>query len=361
MKIESRMNPVIPICLGALVTTLNIDAFKMCPRRCSCYDFSHFVDCKRRSLTSVPRSIPHGTWMLDIGLNNLSEIPGGSFRGLWSARIVVLSGNRIHLIHSGAFESLIFLENLDLDQNRIAYLPGDFSDGLQRLLELRLANNHIESIRGDSLLNLESLQKLDLSGNWISSMDRGVFRGLSKLRTLLLKNNRLVVLEDGHFHRLQSLEALHLENNNISDIQEEALGSLRSLSLLGLSGNHLSHVKFKTFLNIQTQGTHLHLAHNPWKCDCDLQREFGKILSVRHLHVDDYGNITCSAPGQLLGYSLVAVDSQLCVAETATVLVITGTVLVTVIAAIVMAERNRKKTKNKSWNDSDGPFDPQEK
>uniref|UniRef100_UPI00398F1F31 leucine-rich repeat-containing protein 4B-like n=1 Tax=Pristiophorus japonicus TaxID=55135 RepID=UPI00398F1F31 len=355
------MHAVVISCLGVLVSALQIDGFKMCPYRCSCYDSSHFVDCKRRSLTSIPRDVPHGTWMLDFRYNNLSEIPTGSFSGLWSARIVLLARNRIQRIHSGAFEALCFLEKLDLNQNRIRHLPGDLSDSLQHLIELRLSNNHIEYIHWNSMQYLENLEKLDLSRNRITSLETGAFKGLYKLRHLFLKNNRLNVIETGFFVMLQSLEALHLEHNNITTIQGEAFASLRSLSLLCLNGNHLNHIKFKTFLNIQTQGTHLQLADNHWICDCDLQRVFGKILSVRHLHVDDYANITCSAPGQLSGQPLVTVDSQLCIAETATVLVITGTVLVTVIAAIVMAERNRKKARSKNWNDSDGPFDSQDK
>ncbi|XP_078080058.1 uncharacterized protein LOC144500651 [Mustelus asterias] len=355
------MRPVVISCLGLLVSMLKADGFKMCPRRCSCYDSSHFVDCKGRSLTLIPGDVPHGTWMLDFRHNNLSELPSGSFGGLWSMRIALLAHNRVQRIHSGAFDPLPFLEQLDLDQNHIRHLPGDFSDNLQHLVDLRLSNNRIEYLHYSSMKYLENLEKLDLSGNKIVSMETGVFKGLYKLRHLFLKNNQLHVIEIGFFFMLQSLEALHLENNNITTIEGEAFASLRSLSLLCLNGNHLNHIKFKTFLNIQTQGTHLLLAGNHWLCDCDLQRVFGKILSVRHLHVDDYDNISCSAPGQLTGYLLVAVDSQLCIAETATVLVITGTVLVTVIAAVVMAERNRKKTANKSWNDNEGPLDSQEK
>lgn len=89
---------------------------------------------------------------------------------------------------------------------------------------------------------------------------------------------------------------------------------------------------------------------NPWSCDCELHRVFSKILHVRHLHIDDYHNVTCHDPPQLAGASLAWVDSQLCVAETATVLVITVTVLVTVVAALVMAERNRKRNRGKNWD-----------
>ncbi|XP_060704581.1 slit homolog 2 protein [Hemiscyllium ocellatum] len=355
------MHPVVISCLGILVSFLQIDGFKACPRRCSCYDSSHLVDCKGRSLSHIPGDIPHSTWMLDFGANSLREVPSSAFSGHWGLRILLLPHNRIESIHQEAFESLSFLEMLDLNANHIQHLPGDFSDSLQRLLELRLSNNWLEYIHYNSMRAFENLEKLDLSGNRIHSMATGVFRGLYKLSHLLLKNNRLHVIEGGFFFMLHSLEALHLENNNITSIEGEAFASLRSLSLLCLNGNHLKHIEFKTFLNIQTQGTHLQLADNRWVCDCDLQREFGKISSIRHLRVDDYGNISCSEPGQLRGDLLVDVDSQLCIAETATVLVITGTVLVTVIAAIVMAERNRKKNSNKTWNDSEGPLDSQDK
>lgn len=99
---------------------------------------------------------------------------------------------------------------------------------------------------------------------------------------------------------------------------------------------------------------------NPWSCDCELHRVFSKILHVRHLHIDDYRNVTCQDPPQLTGASLAWVDSQLCFAETATVLVITVTVLVTVMAAVVMAERNRKKNRGKNW-DTDSHSSPSQK
>lgn len=89
---------------------------------------------------------------------------------------------------------------------------------------------------------------------------------------------------------------------------------------------------------------------NPWSCDCELHHVFSKILFVRHLHIDDYSNVTCRYPPQLAGALLTWVDSQLCIAETATVLVITVTVLVTVVAAVVMAERNRKRNRGKKWD-----------
>lgn len=105
---------------------------------------------------------------------------------------------------------------------------------------------------------------------------------------------------------------------------------------------------FILFLNVPLYLYLMLPTGNPWNCDCELHRVFSKILHVRHLHIDDYQNVTCRDPLQLTGASLAWVDSQLCIAETATVLVITVTVVVTVVAAVVMAERNRKRNHGKN-------------
>ncbi|MBN3305435.1 reticulon-4 receptor-like [Amia ocellicauda] len=336
------------------------EASKLCPPHCLCYDSSGLVDCRARGFSHVPRNMPHATWLLNLGDNHLSELRSHSFSGLWSLRILVLSGSGIEVLQPQVFSSLAFLEKLDLSRNELRWLPPDFSHSLSSLRELLLDHNSLEALQFLSLEGLENLEKLDLSYNRIQAVAPGTFRGLSRLRHLYLQGNQLSVLRQGTLAMLQSLEVLLLSQNNISKIETEAFTSLHSLSLLGLEGNQLEHLKFKTFLNLHTPSTHLQLAGNPWDCDCDLHRVFSKILSVRHLHVDDYKNISCHGPLQLAGASLAWVDSQLCVAETATVLVITVTVLVTVIAAIVMAERNRKKNRGKNWTEAEGS-DPQDK
>ncbi|XP_020649612.2 uncharacterized protein LOC110079130 [Pogona vitticeps] len=350
------------VCLAFLfLSVLGTQASQACPHLCFCYESSNFVDCHGRHLPRIPHGIPHNTWMLDLRHNNLSGLEGGCFDALWSMKILLLGHNSIIRIWTKAFKSLNFLEKMDLSHNLLAHLPHDFSDDLTSLKDLKVAHNHLGALGFESLQYLENLEKLDLSHNRVTSIEKGTFRGLSRLRHLYLQFNRLAVVHNGFFFMLQNLEVLLLSNNNISSIEVEAFTSLHNMNLLGLTGNQLIHLKFKTFLNIQTISTHIQLANNQWACDCDLQRVFGKLTSVRHLHVDDYENITCASPWQLAGLPLISVDSQLCVAETATVLVITVTVLVTVIAAIVMAERNRKKNQEKNWNESEAPFDVHEK
>ncbi|KAK7167388.1 hypothetical protein R3I94_001702 [Phoxinus phoxinus] len=322
---------------------------------CQCYEHSDLVDCHARGFEDIPHGLPHGTWLLDLGGNKLTEIRSRAFAGLWSLRILVLSDSSIQVLHTQAFFSLSFLEKLDMSRNNLTKIPPNFSESLSSLRELRLDHNALVLLKRPGLEHLENLEKLDLSHNHIQSVEPGAFRGLSRLRHLYLQGNHLGVLRDGSLTMLPGLEVLLLGNNNISRIEVNALAPLHSLSLLGLEANHLEHLNFKTLLSLHTAATHLQLAGNPWNCDCDLHRVFSKLLSVRRLFVDDYHNVTCREPWQLAGASLAWVDSQLCVAETVTVLVITATVIVTVFGALVMAERKRKR---KYWEQNEG--EPQE-
>uniref|UniRef100_A0A3B4UGU5 LRRNT domain-containing protein n=1 Tax=Seriola dumerili TaxID=41447 RepID=A0A3B4UGU5_SERDU len=157
-----------------------------------------------------------------------------------------------------------------------------------------------------------------------------------------LSGNKLTVVHTKSFMGLWSLKILQMSNNSIP------LAPLSGLTLLGLQGNQLDRIRFKTFLQLQTTSTELQLSLNPWTCDCELQRVFSKIQHVRHLHVEDYKGIVCHAPAQQAGNSLASLDSQLCVAETASVLVITITVMLAVIGALVKAEHNQKNKQTAS-------------
>uniref|UniRef100_A0A673JDE0 LRRNT domain-containing protein n=1 Tax=Sinocyclocheilus rhinocerous TaxID=307959 RepID=A0A673JDE0_9TELE len=249
------------LCVAVLpMAFLVVGSSKLCPRQCFCYDASELVDCRSRGFVHIPHSIPHGTWLLELSGNKLSELRSTSFTGIWALR-------------------------LDLTYNELRVLPPDFSQGLTALKDLKLSHNALERLESHSLEDLESLERLDLSHNHVQVIEVGAFRGLAILRHLNLAWNQLTVVQGG---------------------------------LLTM--------------------THLQMSENPWTCDCELHRVFSKILHVRHLHVDDYVNITCHSPLLLAGASLGLMHSQLCIAETATVLVLTGTVMVTVVAALVMAE-----------------------
>ncbi|XP_066519530.1 leucine-rich repeat-containing protein 4 [Hoplias malabaricus] len=318
---------------------------KLCPHHCLCHGNSELVDCRGRGFTHIPHGIPHGSWLLDLSDNKLSELRSATFTGIWALRILLIQNSSLQVLQPQALAALSFLERLDLSNNELHTLASDFSYGLAALRDLRLDHNSLECLERRSFAHLESLEKLDLSHNHIRVIQRGAFHGLTSLKQLNLGWNQMPVFPSGLLTMQQRLSVLLLGHNNISSIEAEAFTPLQSLILLGLEANQLENLKFKTFLNLKTPSIHLQLSENPWICDCELHRVFSKILHVRRLHIDDYWNITCHGPPPLAGASLVLMDSQLCVAETATVLVITATVMVTVVAAIAMAERNRRKKK----------------
>ncbi|KAM4524976.1 uncharacterized protein PAE49_001075 [Odontesthes bonariensis] len=341
-NMSARIRMMLRLMLLLLLMLNTESGFMLCPDPCLCYESSELVDCRSRGLGQVPLGVPRGTWLLDLSGNKVKELRSKSFMGLWSLKILLMSNNSIHALHPQSLSSLQFLERLELSFNRLRWLPHDFTQSLSSLLELRLDHNLLQHLDSASLADADNLRKLDLSYNRIQTMDARAFLGLSGLRHLSLRGNRLNALRDGLLSRQQGLEVLLLSNNNISVIEADALAPLRGLTLLDLKGNQLVRVKFKTFLKLRTTSTHLQMSLNPWTCDCELQRVFSKIQYVRYLHVEDYKDIICHAPPQQTGASLASMDSRLCVAETASVLVITITVMLAVMGALVKAERNRK-------------------
>ncbi|XP_074120568.1 uncharacterized protein LOC141540423 [Sminthopsis crassicaudata] len=332
----------------ALLWPLDAGSPPPCPRACLCQEAARAVNCSGANLTG-PLFFSPDTERLDLSGAQLLEVPSSSLRGLWRLQVLLLGDNRIGGVGEGAFGGLESLRRLELQRNGLSELGRGFSAGLGALRELSLASNGLRALGPGAFRHCEDLRGLGLQNNAIAAIAPGTFRGLTRLRQLRLQNNRLRRLQDGLFSTLQRLELLDLEGNRIESIAPGAFAALQSLTLLNLAHNALGRLRFRTFLSIRTPGTHVLLAHNPWACDCDLQRAFGKLRRVPWLVVDNYANVTCREPPVLRGLALG--DSQLCAAETVTVLVVTFTVCVTVVAAIVMAERNRKRRTGRHWSD----------
>ncbi|XP_027713215.1 leucine-rich repeat-containing protein 15-like [Vombatus ursinus] len=336
--------------MSALLSLLEPSFHYPCHGPCLCQERSRSVNCSGVNLTG-PLSFPPETEHLDLSGGRLLEVPGPSLRFLWKLQVLLLGGNHISLVGEGAFGALESLRNLELQHNQISALGSGFSTGLGELRELSLAYNRLRELKAHSFRHFEELQELSLQNNAIASVQPGTFRSLTRLRRLYLQSNRLQHLQNGIFSMLQHLEVLDLEGNQIESIAPGVFTALKSLAVLNLAHNALGHIRFRTLLSIQTPSTYITLAHNPWVCDCDLQRVFGKLHRVPWLILDAYSNVTCLEPPVLQNLPLALVDTQLCTAETVTVLVITFTVCITVVAAVVMAERNRKKRTGKHWSE----------
>lgn len=73
----------------------SVGSLGVCPHQCICYEHADLVDCRNGKFKHVPRGLPHGTWLLELGENNLSFIGTRSFTGLWSLRVLVLTNSQI--------------------------------------------------------------------------------------------------------------------------------------------------------------------------------------------------------------------------------------------------------------------------
>lgn len=77
---------------------LSVASSRLCSHQCICYEHAELVDCRGRGFEHVPRGVPHGTWLLELGGNNLSQIGSHAFTGLWSLRVLMLSNSQIQEI-----------------------------------------------------------------------------------------------------------------------------------------------------------------------------------------------------------------------------------------------------------------------
>ncbi|XP_041834975.1 reticulon-4 receptor-like 2 [Melanotaenia boesemani] len=316
-----------------------------CDPGCDCRGDLKFTICSRALLSQPPSQVSAFTELLDLSDNLISVIPQHAFNSNRKLRVLLLQNNNISLVEDGSFAHLEFLQKLDLSWNRISGLTEGFSVGLTYLRELQLAHNQLASLNSRSFLHLDGLQKLNLTSNSIQTIHVRSFACMSTLRQLHLQDNQLTSLRSGTFSMLRALEVLNLAGNRIKEMDMAVFNPLTSMMLLDLAHNQLSSVCFKTFLNIHSYSSHILLQGNPWNCDCELQRVFRKLRSIQRLFLDDYYNLTCTEPPALRDHPLMEVETELCIAETVTVLIITVTVVTTVLAAMLMGERKRKKRK----------------
>ncbi|XP_044160382.1 reticulon-4 receptor-like 2 [Bufo gargarizans] len=345
-----RSSPVLWLLI--LLPISVISTHTLCPSLCLCDSRALFVNCSGTNLSSIVILPPLATEFLDLSSCSLNTLP--PLHNLWRLRTILLAQNKILQVGDGSWKSLQSLQILDLNGNKIGNLSVGFSLGLESLTHLVLAQNHLHCVPKYSFQQLYNLELLDLQGNLIFSLDSGAFRSLTKLRHLQLQNNKLQSLKNNDFSVLQRLEFLDLSGNQINNLPSGVFTPLHSLTFLNLQNNKLRHLRFQTLSNLPSTGTLLLLSSNPWECDCDLQRMFGKLRSLQKIYLQDGEHLNCAAPPALKGRPLKSLDTQLCVAETVTVLMITLTVAVTVVGAIVTAERSRKKSPRHQGNETCG-------
>uniref|UniRef100_A0A673CIB1 Slit homolog 2 (Drosophila) n=1 Tax=Sphaeramia orbicularis TaxID=375764 RepID=A0A673CIB1_9TELE len=138
----------------------------------------------------------------------------------------------------------------------------------ETITEIRLEQNAIKVIPAGAFSPYKKLRRIDLSNNQISELAADAFQGLRSLNSLVLYGNKITEISKGLFEGLFSLQLLNA--NKIACLRVDAFQDLHNLNLLSLYDNKLQTIAKGTFSSLRAIQT-LHLAQNPFICDCHLK------------------------------------------------------------------------------------------
>uniref|UniRef100_A0A673GUK5 Slit homolog 1 protein-like n=1 Tax=Sinocyclocheilus rhinocerous TaxID=307959 RepID=A0A673GUK5_9TELE len=310
-----------------------------CPPHCSCTGTT--VDCHGLAFKNIPRNIPKNTERLDLSENAIQMIPRRAFRGATDIKNLQLDKNHVSCIEDGAFRAMRVLEVLTLNNNNISTIPISSFNHMPKLRTFRL---HSNSLRCDCHLswlspwlrqratlglytqcsappnlhglNLAELQKKDFtcSGVFDSGPQpcglasgscppmctctdnivdcRG--KGLTAIPTVIVMSELSVFLS----FRLLNANKIHCVRVNV-------FHDLENLSLLSLYDNKIQTLAKGTFTPLKSIQT-LHLAQNPFVCDCGLKwlADF-----LRSNPIETSGT-RCSSPRRLANKRISQIKSK---------------------------------------------------
>uniref|UniRef100_A0A8C5FJ55 Slit homolog 3 (Drosophila) n=1 Tax=Gadus morhua TaxID=8049 RepID=A0A8C5FJ55_GADMO len=137
-------------------------------------------------------------------------------------------------------------------------------------VEIRLEQNLIKTVPAGAFSAYKKLKRIDLSKNQISDVAADAFNGLRSLTSLVLYGNKITELPKGLFDGLVSLQLLLLNANKINCLRVNTFQDLQNLNLLSLYDNKLQSISKGLFAPLRAIKT-LHLAQNPFVCDCHLK------------------------------------------------------------------------------------------
>jgi len=202
---------------------------------------------------------------LDLRKNNIAALDESLFRNLKQLRAIYLSGNLITTIPQNCFTNSPFLDHLELGTYKMYNMAVNYSNPIIEtpvLSEIITKNNSItflvvESTRIRQLPNFQdmsSLKFMKLRGNRISSLKVNSFWGLTELVKLNLRDNKISYVPTGIFDLQLKLRRLDLSVNRISGLPENVFDKLVSLEELDISRNQIktvSNLAFKNLPNIR--------------------------------------------------------------------------------------------------------------
>ncbi|XP_045553629.1 toll-like receptor 13 [Salmo salar] len=175
------------------------------------------VLCQKRNLNVIPIDIPQNVSVLDVAMNNISNIGKLDFKGLSN------------------------LKNLNMSRNQISQVDDGSLGHLEALQELGLAHNRLTTLSDHMFQGLVNLSLLHLDNNLISTIGSSSFQLLSSLKTVNLTKNNLYNMKDVQpIVQLPHLQELYIGSNRFTSFQSQEISNTSiELRLLDLSRNPL--------------------------------------------------------------------------------------------------------------------------
>lgn len=207
---------------------------------------------------------PNNTWIkcLELQNINLDIIHGYAFGNLLNLETLEMHNiqlNTSYNISNNIFAKLDKLTTLILDNVKMIEFPENVLSPLQSLKLLIL-----ENIVDDKMINIDNLFGSD---------------NLTNLKEVFIRNCNLGgTIKKSTFSGLKNVINLEISTSQITHIEAESFDMvLQTLQLLSLHGNNLTTLPNEIFKNHQ-KIIHIHLANNPWKCNCNIEhlRKFMK-------------------------------------------------------------------------------------
>lgn len=207
------------ILVVALIWTLTVAAARAdsCSEICVCKwkNGKQSVECREKSLITLPSGLEGTTQVLDMSGNNLQILSKGAFDrvGLLNLQRVYMSKCRIGQIDGHAFQGLTNVVELDLSQNMLTAVPSTTLADVPLLRDLSLANNPIQKIEPDAFRHCAGLVRLDMSRCELHAVAATAFTGINQLETLKLDHNQLTGLLADTIESLNKVHGVELHEN----------------------------------------------------------------------------------------------------------------------------------------------------
>ncbi|XP_069694890.1 insulin-like growth factor-binding protein complex acid labile subunit [Periplaneta americana] len=240
------------------------------------------IDISRNHIITIHRNAfrnnPNIT-EINAGYNKMTYLHPDTFSKNPLLTKVTVSWNDIRKIQPGTFSNNPLLESIDFNTNKIQAVHSSAFTNNPNLKSVDLSSNAIISLHPDTFTNNEKLEYLFLNKNQHMRVLDGLVIRASTLKIFDMQHCNLTELPKGLLSNTSSLKELNLGNNNLTTIanltnpeNSQYVDTLTKLEVLDLSNNQMQTINVEVFSNNITKLKTLHIAGNPFLCDCKLRR-----------------------------------------------------------------------------------------